>query len=256
MGSKLKTESRTSSNLQPSNPPAFNRWWWRLVGWGFRQLYTNFAWAYDAVAWAVSRGRWQDWGDAALSRIEGPRVLEIGSGPGHLLASMAAEKPEVWAIDLSPQMVRTSQRRLRCHDVHAGLVRGQAQALPWPDAYFDSVVMTFPAGFILQGSTLAEIARVLHPRGRLVIVDGAKLREDFYGRIINLAFRITAGGGAVEPLKNLCEGAGFAVTVEEERWTNSTVAVLIGAKKDQRASLRPIKRSPLIRQGGLVTFQL
>lgn len=205
-------------------------WWWRFVGWGFRQLYTNFAWAYDAVAWAVSRGQWKQWGRAVLPRIEGMRVLEIGSGPGHLLAAMAAEGLAASAIDLSPQMIRIAQRRLRRQDVRAGLVRGRAEALPWPDAWFDSVVMTFPAGFALQPGALSEVRRVLRPGGRLVVVDGARLRGGLYGRLIGLAFRITHGSGAPQSVGKLLEQAGFTVTYEVEHWPGSSVEILVGAK--------------------------
>ncbi len=208
-------------------------YWWRFVGWGFTQLYSNFAWAYDAVAWVVSRGRWQEWGRAAIPRVMGRRVLEIGSGPGHLLAAMAKEGYEVSAIDVSPQMVRIAQQRLRRLGVRAGLVRGQAQALPWPDAYFDSVVMTFPTGFALWPATLTEIRRVLRPGGRLVIVDGARLRADLYGRLINLAFWIThGGGGSAQTIASLYSAAGFEVTCEEERWPDSSVRILVGLKKE------------------------
>lgn len=209
--------------------------WWRFVGWGFRQLYTNFAWAYDTVAWAVSRGQWTEWGRAALRWVEGPRVLEIGSGPGHLLNTMAGEGWDVFAIDLSPQMVRMAQRRLRRQNMCAGLVRGRAQALPWPAACFDSVVMTFPTGFALELTTLAEIRRVLRLRGRLVIVDGARLREDLYGRCVNLAFRLTGGSGeAIQSAAHLLERAGFAVTVEEANWPGSSVVVLVGMNQAER----------------------
>lgn len=207
-------------------------WWWRFVGWGFTQLYTNLAWSYDAVAWVVSRGHWQAWGEAALSRIEGTRVLEIGSGPGHLLATLAAEGYDVSAIDLSPQMVAMARRRLVRLGVPAGLVLGRAQALPWPDALFDSVVMAFPAGFAVEPATLTEIGRVLRAGGRLIIVDGARLREGLYGRLVNLAFCVThGGGGELSSVVDLYEQAAFAMTCETQQWPDSSVRLLLGAKR-------------------------
>lgn len=205
--------------------------WWRFVQWGFAQLYTNFAWAYDAVAWVVSRGQWQRWGRAALPWIEGEQVLEIGSGPGHLLVTMAGKGYAVFAIDASPQMLRIAQRRLRRQGATAGLVQGRAQTLPWPAACFDSVVMTFPAGFVLHPQTRKEVRRVLRSGGRLVIVDGARPGGGLYGRLISLAFRITHGGGnALETLTSLYEQAGFVVTREVQRWPDSSVEILIGTK--------------------------
>lgn len=207
-------------------------WWWGFVKWGFTQLYTRSAWAYDAVAWMVSRGRWQAWGEAARPRIKGTRVLEIGSGPGHLLATLAGEGYDVSAIDLSPQMVAMARRRLVRLGVPAGLVLGRAQALPWPDAFFDSVVMTFPASFAVEPVTLIEIRRVLRAGGRLVIVDGARLREDLYGRLVNLGFRAThGGGGELSSVVKLYEQAGFAMTCEKQHWPDSSVRILLGVKR-------------------------
>lgn len=157
--------------------------------------------------------------------------MEIGSGPGHLLVTMASEDYAVSAIDLSPQMVRMAQRRLRRHGVRASLVHGRAQALPWPDAYFDSVVMTFPAGFALQLSTLSEIRRALRPGGRLVVVDAARLRGGLYGRLVDLAFQITHGsGGTAQSFGNFLETVGFTVTYEVQHWPASSVEIIIGAK--------------------------
>ncbi|NTU63042.1 MAG: hypothetical protein HGB05_06465, partial [Chloroflexi bacterium] len=61
----------------------------RLVKFGFQLLYHEFAFTYDAVAWLVSLGQWQAWGRTTLDRVRGPRVLEIGHGPGHLLIALA-----------------------------------------------------------------------------------------------------------------------------------------------------------------------
>lgn len=215
--------------LSTFNRRAFTRLWWRFVRWGFTQLYSRFAWAYDGVAWIVSRGEWQAWGRAALPRLRGTRVLEIGCGPGHLLVAMAGEGYVVSGIDASPQMMRLARGRLVRQGVRAGLVLGRAQALPWPDAFFDSVVMTFPAGFAVQRATVAEVRRVLGHPGCLVIVDGARLRADLYGRMINLAFRLTHGNaGALYSVVDLYEEAGFAMTCEVHTWPNSSVKVLVG----------------------------
>lgn len=225
--------------------------WWRFVTWTFRQLYTNFAWTYDAVACTVSRGQWEQWVRAALPYLKGPRILEIGSGPGHLLASMADEGFSAAAVDVSPQMIRQAAGRLRRQDLSADLVQARVQAIPWPEAYFDTVVMTFPAGFIADARAHAEIDRVLQVDGRLVIVDGAELHGGAYGKVVELAFRITHGGGSPVRLRELLTMAGFTLARREVSWPGSSVSVLVGRRtKNQRASLRPSKRSPLIRQGG------
>jgi len=61
-----------------------------LVVSAFHLLYHEAAWAYDAVAAAVSLGQWRAWGAAALPFLPGPRVLELGHGPGHMLIALTA----------------------------------------------------------------------------------------------------------------------------------------------------------------------
>src|SRR5512139_2655394 len=86
----------------------------RLVRFGFHLLYYELAFTYDAVAWLVSLGQWQAWGRTVLKRVRGPRVLEIGHGPGHLLIALARSGHlQPVGIDLSPQMIRLARRNIR-----------------------------------------------------------------------------------------------------------------------------------------------
>ena len=204
------------------------RYWWHLVDWGFTQLYTNLAWAYDAVAWSVSGGQWIQWGQTALAWVQGPQVLEIGCGPGHLLVALARAGHTPYAIDQSPHMLRLAQKKLRRQGLRAGLVQGRAQHLPWPADSFDAVVMTFPAGFALQPATYAEIRRVLRPAGRSIMVSGARMQDGVYGRLVNLAFRLTSGtGGDLRYLQQVLERHGFAVVHHVVERPNSQVDLFI-----------------------------
>ncbi|MFN3928178.1 MAG: class I SAM-dependent methyltransferase [Thermoflexus sp.] len=136
----------------------------------FRWLYHQGAWAYDGVAALVSGGRWVYWVTQALDHIYGGQVLEIGFGPGHLLAAMARRGLRPVGIDLSFAMARRARRRV---DRSVPLVQGRAQALPFRSGSFDTVVTTFPAPFIREPATWREAARVLRPGGRFVVLWGA-----------------------------------------------------------------------------------
>src|SRR5437667_10005806 len=55
------------------------------------------------------------------------------------------------------------------------VLQGSAQRLPFTSAAFDTVVSTFHSEYIYDPDTIAEVARVLRPGGRFIVVEGANL---------------------------------------------------------------------------------
>ncbi|MBA3825971.1 MAG: class I SAM-dependent methyltransferase, partial [Ktedonobacterales bacterium] len=155
----------------------------------FDVLYRNATlyWLASTIPFA---GQWRVWQRLVLPRLRGHAVLEVGCGTGWLLADMLAAGFACQAIDASPQMVRSAQRTLRRRGFAAqtqAVQIARAQALPFATASFDAVVSTFPAPYIADPATLREIARVLRPDGRLIIVEGAHLLPQ------NLFLRVLVG---------------------------------------------------------------
>jgi SAM-dependent methyltransferase len=107
----------------------------------------------------------------AIAAARPRRLLEVGPGPGELSARVMAELgAAVVALDVSERMVELARAR----GVDARV--GDVQALPFPDASFDTVVaawMLYHVPDLDQG--LREIARVLSPGGRLVAVTNSEL---------------------------------------------------------------------------------
>ena len=145
--------------------------WRRLVEIGFRLLYNEMAWSYDTVSWLVSLGQWRRWQLAALPYLPaaGP-LLEVAHGPGHLLLALSEQGRVVHGCDLSAAMGRQAARRLRRANRPVRLTRSAVQALPYSDAAFSGILATFPTTYILEEATLQQLARLLQPGGRLVIL--------------------------------------------------------------------------------------
>lgn len=137
----------------------------------YRLLYNEMAWAYDAVSWTVSLGRWDDWRRAALPFVRGNCILEIGFGTGALLPALQSGKRRVIGIEPSAAMQRISSARLRRQAKTVPRVQGTAQKLPFADASFDTIVSAFPTPYVLEQRTHQEIERCLRPGGRAVIVE-------------------------------------------------------------------------------------
>ena len=150
-----------------------SRWLTRLMRLFFRLLYHEFAWSYDLVAEVVSLGKWKDWVAVALPYLKGPRILEVGHGPGHLQLALQEQGMAPVGLDESRQMGLRAARRLRNHARQPLLIRADARWLPMAEASFDQVVATFPSEFIFESSTLSEICRVLLPGGELIVLPAA-----------------------------------------------------------------------------------
>lgn len=212
-----------------SKPVAHPMLYQRLVRRAFHHFYREFAWSYDLVAWLVSRGLWHRWALAGLPLLQG-RVLELGFGTGYVQAALGA-RPAVVGVDASPQMAALAAGRVRRNGHPARLARGLAQALPFPNAAFDTLLATFPAEYILDPATHAEIRRVLAPHGRLVIVDGAQFGANgVYERLVAIAYRLTLQASPRRQPERMAhlQIAGLALTPHWVAVGASRVMVLVG----------------------------
>jgi ubiquinone/menaquinone biosynthesis C-methylase UbiE len=113
--------------------------------------------------------------DIARAAAPGARILEVGSGPGHLAGRLAGDHGfDVTGVDLDPAMVeRARANAARSADrVKPEFVVGDAAALPFPDASFDLAVSTLSMHHWAKPATgLVEIRRVLCPGGRALVWD-------------------------------------------------------------------------------------
>jgi ubiquinone/menaquinone biosynthesis C-methylase UbiE len=200
----------------------------------FQLLYHQFAWAYDGVAWVVSLGAWQGWVRSVAASIDGPTVLEIGFGPGHLLTELARKGIVAIGLDESCQMIRLAKKRFIKKNLSGKLLRGEAQTLPLTNECIHQVVMTFPAEYILNPLTLAEVHRVLVNRGKAYILPFAWItsRSPIH-RLAAWVNRITGEAPTWnERLLAPLENTGFEVNWEMKDF-GSSKAVLIQLTKQQ-----------------------
>lgn len=103
----------------------------------------------------------------ALSRPPG-RVLDVASGSGELAAHLAAAGWEAWGLEASSHMLGLG--RWQGFDRQVWMVRGIAEALPFPDASFDRVLCKGSLDHFADANAfMREAARVLRVDGRLVI---------------------------------------------------------------------------------------
>jgi ubiquinone/menaquinone biosynthesis C-methylase UbiE len=111
--------------------------------------------------------------DIARNADPSTRVLEVGSGPGHLAIRLSSEhRLNVTGVDLDPAMVERARANASASPeaVNATFVVGDAAALPFSDRSFDLVVSTLSMHHWAKPTAgLAEIRRVLRPGGRALV---------------------------------------------------------------------------------------
>jgi ArsR family transcriptional regulator len=98
-------------------------------------------------------------------------VGDLGCGTGQVSAALAPFVSRIVAVDASAAMLQAARKRLHGID-HIDLRRGDLEALPIDDRRLDAAVMMLVLHHVPEPArALAEVARVLKPGGRLVLVD-------------------------------------------------------------------------------------
>ena len=213
-----------------------------LVRLALELLYTRFAWAYDAVAWAVSFGRWRAWQQVGVRALPVGRVLELGHGPGHLLQQRLLTGQPTIGLDRSPQMGRLARRRLRRAHFEPPLVRAEAQAMPFAAESCAAILATFPTEYILDPRTLDESRRVLRPGGRLIVVAGVRITpNNLPDRLLQLLYRITGESPPPSDAWRLpTEVEGFHLQVESVEAPGARV-FLLTAERDRQSQVEQVE---------------
>lgn len=136
---------------------------------------------YDTVAAVLSFGqdpRWRRTMVAAVRAAPGERVLDVATGTGLVAQALVRRYGcEVVGLDQSPQMLARARERVAGDAAlrsRVTLVQGEAERLPFEDAAFDHLTFTYLLRYVEDpAATLAELARVVKPGGRIASLEFA-----------------------------------------------------------------------------------
>jgi ubiquinone/menaquinone biosynthesis C-methylase UbiE len=187
---------------------------------------------YDALAARYDR-RWERYTRESLelfrpllARRAPGRVLDLGCGTGALLPRLGVWQPRLGAwqpgvarytgVDLSAEMLRVAAGKAEGAAFPAGFAAASADALPFGDAAFDTVVSASSLHFWPEPeAALVEVRRVLRPGGRLLLVDWS--RDPAAMRLLEWWLRLRSGGRSHHRVLTVAEaqvllwGVGFRV---------------------------------------------
>lgn len=134
-------------------------------------MFDDVAERYDVTNDLLSLGqdrRWRRLVAAAVDARPGHRVLDLAAGTGTSSLPLTAAGAHVVPCDFSLGML-TVGKRLR---PHLAFTAGDATKLPFADAAFDAVTISFGLRNVVEPrAALTEMLRVTRPGGRLVVCE-------------------------------------------------------------------------------------
>jgi ubiquinone/menaquinone biosynthesis C-methylase UbiE len=102
----------------------------------------------------------------------GSTLLDVGCGAGQIAIPAARAGVKVTGVDIATNSLEQARERARAEGLTAQFDEGDAEALPYPDASFDTVVSLVGAMFAPRPERVAaEVVRVTRPGGRIMMVN-------------------------------------------------------------------------------------
>jgi demethylmenaquinone methyltransferase / 2-methoxy-6-polyprenyl-1,4-benzoquinol methylase len=147
-------------------------------------VFDSVAGKYDLMNDLMSGGLHRLWKIFAVAQSgvrEGSRVLDVAGGSGDLaraFAARAGETGEVWLTDINRAMLDAGRSRLLDAGAIVPVAQCNAERLPFPDEYFDCVSVAFGLrNMTSKEAALTEMARVLRPGGRLLVLEFSRVHK-------------------------------------------------------------------------------
>lgn len=150
----------------------------RLPATEVRAMFDRIAPRYDLMNRLMSGGldgRWRRLAAAAADVSLGSRALDVCTGTGDLafeLADRVGPSGAAVGVDFSEQMLERATAKAAAKGVPATFQVADALELPFGDSEFDGATVAFGARNLSDlDRGLAEMARVVRPGGRVVVLE-------------------------------------------------------------------------------------
>ena len=149
-----------------------------------RSVFDSVASKYDVMNDVMSGGlhrAWKAYTVMVANVGESSKVLDIAGGTGDLALAFAkkvGKTGQVVHTDINEAMLRVGRDRLVNAGVHLPTMVCDAEKLPYADGAFDVVTVAFGLrNMTHKDKALAEMCRVLKPRGKLLVLEFSKVAQ-------------------------------------------------------------------------------
>ncbi len=150
---------------------------------GSGTMFDRIAGRYDLLNRIISLGLDQRWRRraAAIAAAAGDRVLDVATGTGDLALEIVQQRPTaaVVGLDPSPRMLEQADSKITAAGLagRVTLEAGRAESLPFDDGAFDAATIAWGIRNVAdRPAALCEMARVVRPGGRVVVLEGSEPR--------------------------------------------------------------------------------
>ncbi len=206
---------------------------------GPRKTYDRISRFYDLLDLPFEYGRYRHIRPRVFDAVSGAgRILDCGVGTGRNIAYYPSGA-EVVGVDLCPGMLTRARRRAGRLGRRVELVEADVCEMPFPDGSFDAAVATFLFCVLpdeVQAAALREIARVVKPGGRIVLLEYVYSRDPRRRRVQRLLapwVEWAYGARFDRRTREHIREAGLAVS--EARFVHSDVLVMLTVDGDVRS---------------------
>ncbi len=154
-------------------------------------VFHSVAAKYDLMNDLMSFGVHRLWKRIAIEYSgvrKGQRVLDIAGGTGDLtlkFSRLVGADGQVVLADINASMLNVGRDKLQDKGNGGNIeyVQANAEALPFPDNYFDCISIAFGLRNVTHKErALASMARVLKPGGRLLVLEFSKPESELQSK--------------------------------------------------------------------------
>lgn len=155
-------------------------------------------------------------------------VLELGCGGGiNLQLVEPAQIRSYSGLDPSPRLLDASREAAQAKGLKADIRAGIGEAMPYADASFDTVLVTFTLCSVESAAqTLSEIRRVLRPGGKVLFAEHGRSPEadvvKWQRRIEPVWKRLSGNCHLTRAAQGAYRDAGFALVNEGSKYMHKT----------------------------------
>ncbi len=223
------------------------------------QMFDTISGNYDGLNRVISLGIDQKWRRKVVklvAEVQPNSILDIATGTGDLALQFAAKIPadHIVGLDLSEGMLSVARKKVAGKTISEKVLflKGDSEKLPFEDNSFDAITVSFGIrNFETLEKGLAEILRVLKPKGRFVILETSvptkfPFKQGYYlysrgilpiiGRLFSkdkVAYKYLSESAAVFPhgekLNNILRKIGF-IEVKNKPQTFGVATIYTASK--------------------------